>query len=94
MLAAVGDHLGEVAAHRRERAQREQLAGVEVHEDEPVERSPLDVERGLGLGGEQANGASFDPQVSYPMGAWGGYDEHGRFVAFTSSASTCSIQNW
>ncbi len=41
----------------------------------------------LAAGGEQANGASFDPQVSYPMGAWGGYDEHGRFVAFTSTAS-------
>jgi hypothetical protein len=41
----------------------------------------------VGIGGEQANGASFDPQVSYPMAAWGGYDEHGRFVAFTSAAS-------
>ena len=41
----------------------------------------------VGIGGEQANGASFDPQVSYPMAAMGGYDEHGRFVAFTSAAS-------
>ena len=41
----------------------------------------------VGIGGEQANGASFDPQVSYPMAASGGYDEHGRFVAFTSAAS-------
>jgi hypothetical protein len=45
----------------------------------------------VGIGGEQANGASFDPQVSYPMGAAGGYDEHGRFVAFTSAASNLVI---
>jgi hypothetical protein len=41
----------------------------------------------LGTGGLQANGASSEPLVGLPMGSASGYDYHGRFVVFVSSAS-------
>jgi hypothetical protein len=41
----------------------------------------------VGSAGQQADGASSDPQVGPPMVAWGGYDMHGRLVAFVSVAT-------
>ena len=41
----------------------------------------------LGSDGAQANGASSEPLVGLPMSSAGGYDYHGRFVVFTSSAA-------
>ena len=37
--------------------------------------------------GLQANGASSEPLVGLPMGSMSGYDYHGRFVVFVSSAT-------
>jgi len=41
----------------------------------------------LGNDGAQANGASSEPLVGLPMGSMSGYDYHGRFVVFASSAT-------
>ena len=41
----------------------------------------------LGNDGLQANGASSEPLVGLPMGSMSGYDYHGRFVVFVSSAT-------
>jgi hypothetical protein len=41
----------------------------------------------LGTDGSQANGTSSEPLVGLPMGSMSGYDYHGRFVVFVSSAS-------
>jgi len=41
----------------------------------------------LGTDGLQANGASSEPLVGLPMGSMSGYDYHGRFVVFVSSAT-------
>jgi len=41
----------------------------------------------IGRLGDPADAASSDPQVSYPMGSMSGYDYHGRFVVFVSSAT-------
>ena len=41
----------------------------------------------LGSGGAQADGASAEPLVGLPMGSMSGYDYHGRFVVFVSSAT-------
>jgi hypothetical protein len=41
----------------------------------------------IGRNGESADGPSSDPQVGPPMAASDGYDRHGRFVAFVSSAT-------
>lgn len=49
--------------------------------------TPSTVRISVGNAGEQANGLSFGPQVTLPMSSWEGYDMHGRFVAFVSSAS-------
>jgi len=40
-----------------------------------------------GRNGEPADGPSSDPQVGPPLAASDGYDRHGRFVAFVSSAT-------
>ena len=41
----------------------------------------------LGNDGAEANGASSEPLVGLPMGSMSGYDYHGRFVVFASSAT-------
>jgi len=41
----------------------------------------------LGTDGAEANGASSEPLVGLPMGSMSGYDYHGRFVVFASSAT-------
>lgn len=41
----------------------------------------------LGSDGSQANGVSSEPLVGLPMGSMSGYDYHGRFVVFVSSAT-------
>ena len=41
----------------------------------------------LGNGGVQADGSSGEPLVGLPMSSMSGYDYHGRFVVFTSSAT-------
>ena len=41
----------------------------------------------LGTDGSQATGASSEPLVGLPMSSMSGYDYHGRFVVFVSSAS-------
>jgi hypothetical protein len=41
----------------------------------------------LGHGDVQADGASAEPLVTLPMSSMSGFDYHGRFVVFTSSAS-------
>ena len=41
----------------------------------------------LGSDGAEANGASSEPLVGLPMGSMSGYDYHGRFVVFASSAT-------
>lgn len=41
----------------------------------------------LGTQGAQADGASSEPLVGLPMGSMSGYDYHGRFVVFVSSAT-------
>ena len=41
----------------------------------------------LGTDGSQATGASSEPLVGLPMSSASGYDYHGRFVVFVSSAS-------
>ncbi len=41
----------------------------------------------LGTGGQQADGVSGEPLVSYPMSSMAGYDYHGRFVVFVSIAT-------
>ena len=41
----------------------------------------------LGSDGAEANGASSEPLVGLPMSSWSGYDYHGRFVVFASSAT-------
>jgi len=41
----------------------------------------------LGNDGADANGASSEPLVGLPMGSMSGYDYHGRFVVFASSAT-------
>jgi hypothetical protein len=41
----------------------------------------------LGNGNAQADGASSEPLVTLPMGSMSGYDYHGRFVVFVSTAA-------
>jgi len=41
----------------------------------------------LGSDGAEANGTSSEPLVGLPMSSMSGYDYHGRFVVFTSSAT-------
>ena len=45
----------------------------------------------LGSDGAEANGASSEPLVGLPMGSASGYDYHGRFVVFTSSATNLVV---
>ena len=41
----------------------------------------------IGRQGEPADGASSDPQVSFPLSDFYSHDQHGRFVAFVSAAT-------
>jgi hypothetical protein len=49
--------------------------------------SPSTERISVGVGGVQADGPSSNPVVSLPMAEMGGYDMHGRYVAFLSSAT-------
>jgi hypothetical protein len=48
---------------------------------------PITTRISVGTDGAQADGESSEPCVGMPMSSWEGFDYHGRFVVFVSSAS-------
>ena len=57
----------------------------------PVGCTPATERISVGNGDVQANGASSEPLVGLPMSSWSGYDYHGRFVVFVSSATNLAV---
>ena len=53
----------------------------------PDECTPSTERISIGAGGVQADGTSSDPRVGPQMSDMDGYDYHGRFIAFVSSAA-------
>jgi archaellum component FlaF (FlaF/FlaG flagellin family) len=47
----------------------------------------------VGYLNDPADGASGDPQVSWPLADFYGHDQHGRFVAFVSSATNLVVDD-